>query len=65
MEAMGATEAAVITALLSSGSLQHQTAAHVAQQQHMARISKPVHEALSLSGFSGKKWEQQHSGMAL
>ena len=63
MEAMGATEAAVVDALMSTSSQQLQNGAQEAYQQQIARVSQPVHDALSLSGFSGKKWDQQQSGM--
>lgn len=62
MEAMGATEAAVMEALTSTHSQKVHTAAREAHQQHLARVSQPVHEALSKSGFSGKVWNQQQSG---
>ena len=65
MAAMGATEAAVVSALMNTGSQQLQHDAQEAYQQQIGRVSKPVHDALSLSGFSGKKWGQQQSGMLL
>ena len=62
MEAMGTAEAAVVSALKSSGPTAAQVDAEEVDHQQIARISQPVHEALSLSGFSDRKWDRQQSG---
>ncbi len=62
MEAMASVEAAVMRALA------HQTTLYpwppapnfADYHQQIARASQPVHEALSMSGFSGRQWDQEH-----
>ena len=61
MEAMARVEAAVMDALAHQTTLYPRPppATFDDYPQQLAVASQPVHEALSLSGFSGKQWVQE------
>ncbi|DBA72154.1 TPA: hypothetical protein ACH3X2_010874 [Trebouxia sp. C0005] len=62
MEAMASVEAAVMHALAHQTTLYPRPPApnFADYHQQIARASQPVHEALSMSGFSGRQWNQEH-----
>ena len=64
MEAMATVEAAVLEALAHQTTLIPRPPAPPIDDHHhqVARASQPVHEALALSGFSGKAWTQGEAG---
>lgn len=61
MEAMAAVETAVMEALAHQTTLYPRPTPATFDDYHLqlARASQPVHEALTLSGFSGKQWVQE------
>ena len=61
MEAMASVEAAVMRALAHQTTLYPRPPApnFADYHQQIARASQPVHEALSMSGFSGRQWNQE------
>jgi len=61
METMASVEAAVLRALAHQTTLYPRPPApnFADYHQQIARASQPVHEALSMSGFSGKQWNQE------
>ena len=66
MEAMAAVETAVLEALAHQTTLYPRPPAPPPPQDRhrlLARASQPVHEALALSGFSGKAWTQGEAGL--
>jgi len=61
METMASVEAAVMRALAHQTTLYPRPPAPNFSDYHqqIARASQPVHEALSMSGFSGRQWDQE------
>ena len=65
MQSMATVEAAVLDALAHQTTLYPRPTSTPMDDYHQQaeRASQPVREALSLSGFSGKQWEQGKQGL--
>ena len=61
METMASVETAVMRALAHQTTLYPRPPApnFADYHQQIAQASQPVHEALSMSGFSGRQWDQE------